>query len=125
MAVHLEQMMLGSTALRGEPDTTLALYDDAQQRVIASETRIGRNIPLTVLRAAIVESAGANVVSEFSLDMPFSKRKEKVSEKAERGQKASHEDRIITFLRGRPNLSATVVLTLDEVEEKNKYKIMQ
>lgn len=115
--------LLGSTALRGEPDTTLALYDDDGQRVIATETRIGRNIPPTLLRATLVESAGAHVVSDFGLDVPFADWQRTNNDKAERQRKATHEERIIAFLQGRWDHSATQADTLAEVEGKNSLKI--
>jgi hypothetical protein len=45
--------LLGSTALRGEPDTNIALYKEAGQHVIVSETRMGRHIAPTILRAEV------------------------------------------------------------------------
>jgi len=115
--------LLGSTALRGETDTTIVLYDDAKQRVIASETRIGRNIPPTLLRASIVESTGAHVVAGFDLDIPFADWKKTQTDKVEHRHKVSHEGRIIAFLQSRPNLTAPQTMTLSEVEGKNSYKI--
>ncbi len=115
--------LLGSTALRGETDTNIALYDDDRQRVIATETRIGRNIRPTLLRATIVESAGADVVSDFSLDLPFADWQKTNSDKSERQRKATHEERIITFLQGRWDASATQADVLAEVEGKNASKI--
>jgi hypothetical protein len=108
--------LLGSTALRGEPDTTIALYDDAKQRVIASETRIGRNIPPTILHAELVESAGADVVKAFSLDKPLAEFQAVRMEKAERKQRMTHESRIIAFLQTCDGHSATQETTLREVE---------
>jgi hypothetical protein len=63
--------LLGSTALRGEPDTSIALYKEDRQPLIATETRIGRNIEPTILNAELVNSAGAHVVKDFSLAQPF------------------------------------------------------
>jgi hypothetical protein len=115
--------LLGSTALRGEPDTNLAIYGEGGQRVLSTETRIGRNIPPTLLRADLAESAGANVVSNFSLDMPWSDWQKAQMDKSEHKRKLSHEERIITYLQNRVNLTATQSLTLDEVEGKNTYKL--
>lgn len=115
--------LLGSTALRAEPDTNLVIYGEGGQRIFASETRIGRNIPPTLLHAELVESAGANVVSDFRLDVPLVDWQRNQKDRTELKRKASHEERIITYLQSRDNLSATKVLTLDEVEGKDTYKL--
>ena len=59
--------ILGSTALRGESDTNLIIYEAEGRKVIASETRMGRAIPPTVLESTVIELGGANVPSEFHL----------------------------------------------------------
>lgn len=115
--------LLGSTALRGEPDTNIAMYGEGGQRIIATETRIGRSIPPTLLKAELVESAGANVIRDFSLDVPLSDWQQSRAEKSERKRKMSHEERIIRYLQSRDNLTATQALTLDEVEGKDTYKL--
>ena len=115
--------LLGSMALRGEPDTTIALYTDSGQRLIASETRIGRNFPPTILEASIVDTAGAHVVGNFALGVPFSEHKTALDSKSEKKRKLSHEQRVIEFLQKCPDYTATQVLTLGETEGKNSSKI--
>lgn len=115
--------LLGSTALRGEPDTTIALFDDAGQRVIAAETRIGRSIPPTLLHASVVESAGAEVVSSFSLDVPLADWQRTHSAKGERQRKTTHEERIITALQDRYDNSAPYSEVLEDVPGKTTLKI--
>jgi hypothetical protein len=88
--------MLGSTALRGEPDTSVALYKEERQSLIATETRAGRNIEPTILNAELVNSAGAHVVKHFSLAKPFAEWKSERTEKAERKREITHEERIVT-----------------------------
>lgn len=110
--------LLGSTALRGEPDTSVAIYGEGSQRVIATETRVGRNIPPTLLKAQVVESAGAHVVREFSLDVPLSDWKAEQTGKTERRRKLSYEERVIAYLTGRNNGFASQELLLEEVEGK-------
>jgi hypothetical protein len=105
--------LLGSTALRGEPDTSIALYKEDRQPVIATETRIGRNIQPTILNAELVESAGADVVKGFSLGKPFAEWESEKTEKTERKRKATHEERIITYLQGCDGNTATREHTLD------------
>lgn len=107
--------MLGSTALRGETDSNLALYQDSGHRVIVTETRTGRDIPATVLNAELVESAGAHIVRNFSLGPTIEKWKSEKSVKTEKRKAASHEERIINYLSGTPNQSATQKAVLDNV----------
>ena len=115
--------LLGSTALRAEPDTNLVIYGEGGQRIFATETRIGRNIPATLLHADLTESAGANVVSDFSLDVPLVDWQKNQKAQTERKRKLSHEERVITYLQNRQNGTATQALTLDEVEGKDTYKL--
>jgi hypothetical protein len=115
--------LLGSTALRGEPDTTIALYDDRGQRLIATETRIGRSIPPTLLSTSIVDSAGAHVVSDFRLDVPFADWQKTHVEKPERQRKVTHEERIIAFLQERQDHAAKHSDVLEEVEGKTSLKL--
>lgn len=115
--------LLGSTALRGEPDTIIALYDDVGQRLIATETRIGRSIPPTLLQASIVESAGAEVVGEFNLGIPFADWKRSNTQKSERQRKVTHEERIVGYLQGRHDNSAPYSEILEDVPGKTARKI--
>lgn len=112
--------LLGSTALRGEPDTSIALFQDDGERVIATETRIGRAIPHTMLRAQLVTSAGADVVQSFSLGENLEERKANQKERAQRKRKQSYEERIITYLSSRSSETATQMLVLEEVEGKEE-----
>lgn len=111
--------LLGSTALRGEPDTSIAIFGEGSQRVIATETRIGRNIPNTLLKAQLVESAGAHVVKEFSLDVPFDDWKAEQAGKTERKRRLSHEERIVDYLTEHGDFAPQEVL-LEGVEGKRK-----
>jgi AAA domain len=115
--------VLGSTALRGEPDTSIVLYNEDRQRLIATETRIGRNIEPTILNAELVNSAGVHVVKDFSLARPFAEWKSENTEKTERKRKTTHEQRIITYLQGCAGNTAKRELILDAVEGKRTLKI--
>jgi hypothetical protein len=115
--------LLGSTALRGEPDTTIALYKEHGQPVIETETRIGRNIPATILRASVVESAGAHVVSGFELDTPFADWQKSQADEASTKRRATHEERIIAYLQGRWDMSAPYADVLAAVEGRKSIKI--
>lgn len=115
--------VLGSTALRGEPDSTIVLYGDAKQRVIEAETRIGRAIPATLLCADTIVSAGAQVVSAFSLGMPFDDWQKSRADKAERKRAATHEERIIAFVKEKSDKSATQSELLKEVKGRTETKL--
>jgi hypothetical protein len=99
--------LLGSTALRGEPDTTIALFGDKSQRVIATETRIGRNIDPTIITAEMIQSAGADVVGAFLLGQPLSQLEATKAQRTEKKGRETHEERIISFLQTCENLSAS------------------
>ena len=114
---------LGSTALRGATDTNFALYEENRQRVIATETRVGRSISPTIIQAVKVTSAGADVVKDFSLDKPFDEWKQNQSQQTERKEKVSHEARIIAYLQETATGTATQADILDEVEGKRTSKI--
>ena len=90
--------ILGSTALRGETDSNIAIFQCSGDRVITTETRIGRNIPPTILLAELVEFAGANVVKSFSLGGRFDELTAKKSAKREVKRTESYEERVITYL---------------------------
>jgi hypothetical protein len=114
--------LLGSAALRGEPDTTIAMYLEGGQRVIATETRIGRNIPATILCAELVPNAGADVMTNFSLGEVFDQFQSAKGEKAEHKRKVSHEERIVTYLQGRDGCTASQETTLENVEGRRESK---
>jgi hypothetical protein len=115
--------LLGSTALRGEPDTNIALFDEEQQRVIASETRIGRNIPPTILEANLVDIAGADVVKDFYLGEEFAVWQQTKGEKAERNRRVTYEERIINYLGTCEGFSAKLTVVLENVTGNRKLKL--
>ena len=114
--------ILGSTALRGEADTNIAIFQSGGERVIASETRIGRSIPPTILQATVVPSAGADVVKEFSLGNRFDELQAKKSAGKEAKQKDSVEDRIIAYLQGREGQTARQEAVLHDVQGNREQK---
>lgn len=115
--------LLGSTALRGEPDTTIALYKERDQHIIATETRIGRSIPPTLLNANLVEVAGAHVVGGYELGVAFSEWEEDAESRTTAKHKASHDARIIEYLQGLPGRSAKQMEVFDAVEGKATLKL--
>lgn len=115
--------LLGSTALRGEPDTNIAIYGEGSLKILAAETRIGRNIPPTILHAELEESAGADVVKNISLSKPLAEWQGEQEEKSDLKRKETHEERIISFLQDCPDHIATREETLKAVKGRREIKI--
>lgn len=115
--------LLGSTALRGEPDTSIVIYDQNRQHIIETETRIGRNIPATILKAELIESGGADVVSNYRLDIPFEQWQNEKSDKSNRKKVMSYEQRIIEYLMNCDGNTAAQQVALDGVEGKRQNLI--
>jgi hypothetical protein len=90
--------LLGSTALRGEPDSNIVIFKERGKHVIVTETRIGRSIAPTILEAELTEIAGADVVKSFSLGEQYDSWAEAKTDKREKGEAISHQDRIIDVL---------------------------
>jgi hypothetical protein len=90
--------ILGSTALRGEPDTNIVLMNERGHRVIVTETRVGRAIPATILQAEMVTSAGSDVARDYSLGDSFTQWDADRKDKAETKQTADYTNRVVTFL---------------------------
>lgn len=109
--------LLGSTAIRGETDTTIAIYEDRNERIITAEVRRGRKIPPTVIRAEIVNSEidNAELVSNFSLDTPVDVLKAEQTATAEKKKSLNYEERVIDFLRSQGG-TASRRSVLDDVE---------
>jgi hypothetical protein len=112
--------LLGSTALRGEPDTTICLYRDRIHRVIVSETRIGRSFPPTILKAELTDVAGAHVVSGFSLGGSIEEWAAEQSEKAEKKKAMTYESRIAAALEAAENGSLSRANLIEAVEGRTE-----
>ena len=91
--------ILGSIALRGEPDTNLVIVQHHGERFITTETRVGRAIPATQLKAELVTSAGADVVSNYSLGVLLDDWQAERHDQAEKKQAEDYQDRIIKYLQ--------------------------
>jgi len=90
--------ILGSMALRAETDTNIVLYEEDGDRIIATETRMGRRLEPSILRAEIVMSAGAEVAKDFFLDGTLSERKDNRTAKVEKRKRASLDREVIAYL---------------------------
>lgn len=90
--------ILGSTALRGEPDTNIVLMNERGHRVIVTETRVGRAIPATILQAEMVTSAGSDVARDYILAEPFDQWDRDHKDRADKKQGADYTNRIMSFL---------------------------
>jgi hypothetical protein len=115
--------ILGSTALRGEPDTNMVIFTEDGHRIIQTETRIGRNIPASLLKADIVNSAGADVVEKFYLDSTLEQYQENADEKKQATKSASMEQRIIDYLSAKAELCAAQEDVLSETVGKRQTKL--
>src|SRR5579859_7224612 len=87
--------MLGSSALRGEFDSNIAIFQENGQRVITAECRIGRPLVPTILNADMVTSDGCDVVKGFTLGGDFDKWTKDQKSSAEKKRKESMEERIV------------------------------
>lgn len=105
--------LLGSTALRGEPDTTICIYRERGHRVIISETRIGRALPATILDAELVEVAGADVVKSFTLGASMEEWASEQAAKVDKKKAVTYEDRVIAALEAADNGSLSRKELLD------------
>ena len=110
--------ILGSTALRGETDTTFALYEENGQHVIAVETRIGRPFLPSILSAELVENAKAFLIRDFGLNGTFDEWKTAQLDSSKKRQSANYVERVMTFLEKCDNRTAPQSLVLSEVEGK-------
>ena len=110
--------ILGSTALRGETDTTIVLFEKNGQRLLTTETRRGRPIEPTILEVELFESAddGALLVKDFRLGVPFADWKQNSDAVVEKKQRVTHEQRIIDYLSGCDSNRATQQQVLDSVK---------
>ena len=115
--------LLGSTALRGETDTNIVLYEEGMERVIAAEVRQGRGIDPVIFTAQLIDVAGSNVVKSYSLGQDVSVWKADVSSKKESKQKETIEDRVIQYMKNQPNGSETYAMLLEEVVGNKTSKI--
>ena len=95
--------LLGSTALRGETDTNIAIVQQDGQKVIMTETRIGKAILPTILRAEVIQSEGADVVKDFYLFRAFDEWKAEKNDKRETKQQVNYEVRVIEYLQSCDN----------------------
>jgi AAA domain len=119
--------ILGSTAMRGEPDTNLVIFgqnrEQNRERFIISETRVGRAIQATQLLAELVTLAGANVISNLTLGMSLHEWEAEKGEKVQTRNGADFEHRIISFLQGCDGKAALQQSILRDVTGKTERKI--
>jgi hypothetical protein len=115
--------LLGSTALRAESDTNIAIYGDRRQKIIAAETRVGRYLEPTIFHAELADSAGATLVRNFSLGAPLEEWQAEQKAKSEKRESKSHVLRIIEYLANCEGGTATQAEVLREVVGNNQVKI--
>jgi len=120
--------ILGTVAFRAETDTNIIIYHpDNGERVIATETRMGKYIPPTILNSNVInvhgedeDSVGTDVVTEFSLGPLLADKKAERAAKTERRHELSYEERVIEFLKSCEGQKATQQDVLDEVVGKTE-----
>jgi hypothetical protein len=115
--------MLGSSALRGEFDTNAAIYRDGDDRVFATEARMGRAVVPTILKADVVEQNETQIARSFSLGRPVSEVRSEQRQRAEKKRKQSLEERVIEFLSHCQDESALYGEVIHEVEG-NRQKVI-
>lgn len=109
---------LGSTAIRGIPDTTVVLLEERNNRVIVSQTRAGRAIPATILAADVVTRAGSDVVQAYSLSAAFDQWSAKPEEDSDPSNLDVYCDRVLEYLQGCPEHSSEQQVLLKSVKGK-------
>jgi hypothetical protein len=110
--------LLGSTALRGVPDTNIVLLNERGLRVIVSEARIGRPIPATILETEMVDSAGCDVVKGYSLGEAFDQWVSEKKEKAATKQADRYWRGVLEYLSQCENRTAAQKDVIDNVSGK-------
>jgi hypothetical protein len=110
------------TALRGEPDTNVVIFEQHGERFITTETRVGRAIPASQLRAELVTSAGADVVKDFSLGVLLDDWQAEKRDMAEQKQAEDYQDRIIGYLQACACHTAPQQTVINHVTGQTKRK---
>jgi hypothetical protein len=110
--------LLGSTALRGAPDTNIVILNERGNRVIVSETRVGRAIPATILTTDVVTRAGSDVVQGYSLGGSFDQWDEERKDKSDESKASVYATRIIEHLKTCEDQSALQTDVLNAVTGK-------
>jgi hypothetical protein len=112
--------ILGSTALRGEPDTNIMIFEQHGERFLTTETRVGRAIPASQLLATVVTSAGADVVSQYSLGVQLDDWQAEKRDIAEKKQAEGYQDRVIAYLQTCASQTALQQQVIDSVTGNTK-----
>lgn len=97
---------LGSTALRGQPDTNIVIYQADGRMYITSEGRVGKKIPATELLAEMTEDEDGEVISNFSLGKQLSLMQSEQAEKKAAKKEINLQGRIVDFLAAREGYSS-------------------
>jgi AAA domain len=91
--------ILGSTSLRGEPDTNIVILQaEDGSKLLTAETRIGKFIPKTILMGETVEVEDSEVVKNFLLGSAYDDIKAALAEKKQDKKKETVESRIVSYL---------------------------
>jgi hypothetical protein len=115
--------ILGSTSLRGEPDTNIVIFqaEGSNQRLLTAETRIGKFIPPSVLHSELVEIKKSDVIKSFALGGVYDEMKAAQAEKKEtKKKKDTIESRIVAYLQSCKNHTAKRTAIMDAENVKGK-----
>jgi hypothetical protein len=111
--------ILGSTALRGEPDTNVVIFQQNGERFITTETRVGRPLPPTLLKADVATVAGADVVTNFYLGLPLGQLQAESRDRAATSETVNYAKRVVDYLQSCPGNTALQQNVLANVTGKD------
>jgi hypothetical protein len=97
---------LGSTALRGQPDTNIVIYQADGRMFITSEGRVGKKIPVTELLAEMTPVEDGEVISNFSLGTQLSQMQHEQADKKAAKKEINLQGKIVDFLAAREGCSS-------------------
>jgi hypothetical protein len=107
----------GSTAIRGEADANIGLYQLGQDRIIVTEVRRGRDIPPTVLCVDKVISPmdGAEIISNFRLEGSLQELTSVRATKADERKSRGFDEQVIGYLESQADGRATQLAVTDNI----------
>jgi AAA domain len=114
--------VLGSSAIRGEFETNVLLYQQDGKRLIVSENRVGKAIEPTILEAQIVEAEEGDFVSSFALGARFSEWEDERNEASDAKRKVSVKDRLVIYLKERQGEYIPQSTVLKDVKGNSQSK---
>ncbi|MGA8734949.1 MAG: AAA family ATPase [Terriglobales bacterium] len=116
--------LLGSTALRGETDTSIVIYQKEDRNyVVESEGRLGIHLEPTILTAEMVTAFGTQTVKQFTLGKDYEEYKMEKAESKKAKKDVSMRDRIREYLQTCDGKSVPQEQVLDDVSGNRSAKL--